>query len=264
MSQSRAEKVREYLAAHPGSTSPAVAAGTGLTRQYVTHYLSSLYAGKFATRHEAGKSLTGVQIYAYALTDKKPGKTGPKGPRKKKIQQTNVSPPNRVTPNPHQPQSLDSLVESMAAALVAQVVERVRAKLPVALSQVTPALEPQTTATTPDLLPPIALTVDRKVVRKPHVGVVGLLPVQAGEIVKEFGEHLNLVFWNDGEDKSRLRHIATGCEAVFLHTRHSGHHTDQLLKAHGANLRRITGGTSNMKVSIRAYFEEKKNETVRS
>jgi hypothetical protein len=153
--------------------------------------------------------------------------------------------------------SLDALIESMAEGLVAALVSKVKAKLPAALAGVSPAshLVPDTSAT---VALPAPEEVAVQALQKPIVGIVGLLSSQAGMLQERFGGHLDLRFWNNGEDKGKLSAMSQACEVVFLHTRHAGHFVDQMLKANRANIRRVTGGVSNMDVSVRAYFEAKK------
>lgn len=257
--------VREHLRLHPGSIAGDVAAATGMPVDNASKAMSGMHNHGFLTRVLSGKSLTNVPRYAYTLTDKVPSPGGPKRgcKQKPKVKQTNVIHSDFVPPQPFlaakpvtAPQTLDNLVESIASALVAQLVAQVRAKLPDAFAASFPTPSSPMSVLTPmeSLLTAIAAPRPRTP-SKPRVGVVGLLPVQAGEISKTFGVDVDLQFWNDGEDKGKLRNIADACEVVFLHVRHSGHHTDQVLKAHGANIRRVTGGVSQMKFCVKTYFQ---------
>ena len=144
---------------------------------------------------------------------------------------------------------LDALVESMAQGLVAAVAS------PEASLLATPA-QPLRDLPRTLLDLPMPAVAEPKAPVKPRVGIVGLLPIQAGTITSAWGDKLDMHFWNDGDDKGKLKAMAESCEVVFLHTRHAGHKTDQLLNSFGAELRRVTGGTTNMQLTISAYFSE--------
>ena len=246
-----ADKITEYLRKHPDALVKDIAEGTGITTNQVAARLCGLRDKGLAVSAEAGRSLSNRPILRWKLTDHPPQ-------RQRKVREYVSSQPKREETS----MSLDALIDSMAEGLVAALVSKVKAKLPAALAGAAPAAHLTLPAPTPApvaqnvVLPPPAAPA-AYTPNKPIIGVVGLLPQQAGALQEKFGGSLDIRFWNDGDDKGRLRAIAEGSEAVFLHTRHAGHHTDQLLKTYSANLRRVTGGTSTMEVAIRAYFINK-------
>jgi hypothetical protein len=200
------------------------------------------------TFEEGGRSLTNRTIYKWTYVEKR---------LKSKKVQKRAAPKPSISVSPHQPiqSSLDALMDSLAEGMVASLVAKVKARLPAALASVAPASHLQQAVALP---PPEVKEAPKQA--RPLIGVVGLLPQQNGALQARLGNALDLRFWNDGENKAGLKAIADNCEVVFLHTRHAGHHTDQLLKTYCSNLRRVTGGTTNMETSIRAYLNSK--ETV--
>ena len=243
---SKAKVIHEYLQSHPDALVADIAKATGLVNSDIAARLCGLRDKGIAVSTEAGRSLSNRPILRWSLTGKTFDKPKPREPKQKEY----VSSPPNI--------SLDALVESMAEGLVAALVQKVKAKLPAALAGVTPAAHLTLPAPAPAAVAlPAPEPTPAPRTYKPVIGVVGLLPQQAGALQEKFGGSLDIRFWNDGDDKGRLRSIADNCEAVFLHTRHAGHHTDQMLKTYSANLRRVTGGTSNMEVAIRGYFVNK-------
>lgn len=93
-------------------------------------------------------------------------------------------------------------------------------------------------------------------IRKPRIGIVGLLPTQNGVVSEKLAGAVDLEFWNDHQGQGSLEALARGCDAVFLHTRHAGHATDNALKAAGANVVRCTGGVTNILNNIQAYLQK--------
>ena len=251
---SATQSIRAYLIAHPDSPVMEISEALGMPHNQVAARLCNLRDSGHAVSEEAGRSLSNRPILRWKAVTPPP--SAPKPVRTKR---------EYVSSQPKREESimsLDALIDSMAEGLVAALVSKVKAKLPAALAGAAPAAHLTLPAPTPApvaqnvVLPPPAAPA-AYTPNKPIIGVVGLLPQQAGALQAKFGGSLDIRFWNDGDDKGRLRAIAEGSEAVFLHTRHAGHHTDQLLKTYSANLRRVTGGTSTMEVAIRAYFINK-------
>lgn len=90
--------------------------------------------------------------------------------------------------------------------------------------------------------------------RKPRVGVVGLMPIQSGNVSSQFATGADFAFWNDGDDLKSLDAMAN-CDVVFLHTAHMGHSTTERLEAAGANIVNVGGGVTAMKGAIQKYFQ---------
>jgi hypothetical protein len=134
------------------------------------------------------------------------------------------------------------------------VVNKVKTRLARELEALLPPPKPDQE---PDIAPLIArlnapVQVEAEVQRMPRVGVVGLLPVQAGELTSEFADALDLRFANT--DKTANLAALKGCDVIFLHTRHMSHAADQYLKTLGVELRRVTGGVSKLRDELTNYF----------
>lgn len=271
------QQVYEYVRAHPGSTATHVSAALKVSASSAAARLSVLFNSNRLTREEDGRTLAGITRYRYSINPNvsppnfraKYTKHGEK--RSKRDIVPSVAPQPSVAPAvaqpPAAPSGLDdilgqlagSLVDSLMPRLVPMIRERLHERLQNALQEVTAAELPQVlTAPVPAptitfQTPPTAAAVNVR----PIVGVTGLLPIQCGQLQEDFGEQIEFRFWDEGSDKSKLKSMARECEVVFIHVRHARHSVDELLKAHRANIRRVTGGLSNMRVSIRSYFEGK-------
>jgi predicted transcriptional regulator len=152
---------------------------------------------------------------------------------------------------------LDVLVDHIAAMVAKQLANKIKTRLVRELENMMPVEDDVAVDLTPlmDKLaahPPKA----EAATRKPVVGVAGLLPVQAGELSVEFGECMDLRFWDSDQPLDKLKALAKGCDVVFLHTRHAKHSHDQYLVVNGANIQRVTGGLSNMRDAMTKYFVE--------
>lgn len=90
--------------------------------------------------------------------------------------------------------------------------------------------------------------------RKPKIGIVGLMPIQAGNVSSQFASYADFSFWNDGDDLRSLDAMAN-CDVVFLHTSHMSHKTQERLEAKRANLVPVGGGSSSMKAAMQKYFK---------
>lgn len=161
-----------------------------------------------------------------------------------------VTPPPApiIVATPPEPASVDlnMVVESLSIRIVEQVMARVMeelerriVELPIDYFQLAQRFKPEGSFTSTS--------------RLPIIGVVGLLPNQAGELTSEFHDCLDLRFWND-DGSSKLKALAHHCELVILHTRHSSHSTDEILKGEKANILRVTGGVTSIKRALEEYF----------
>lgn len=238
------QAIRDFVRANPGCTSIDIAKAIGCDTARASARMSMLAKAGEATSTVGSHTLSKRPVHLWTMT-------AATQPSKREY----VSSPKVES-------SLDALIESMAEGLVAALVTKVKAKLPVALAGVSPATH-LTMLTAPQeivasvVLPPPEPAPEARTV-KPRIGVVGLLPQQAGILQEKFGQHIDLVFWKD-DGNAKLKAMAEGCEVVFLHTRHCSHANDQMLKLYKANIRRVTGGVSNMELTIRAYFESKES-----
>lgn len=253
MNPSKASRIREYLTANPGKTTREIAEALGLPFEKISPALGMMKTSMHVRSEIGGKTLANREFMKWYVTgqklkksrrQKKPATLKPQAPQKS----------SGIVPQ----LNLDDLIESMASSLVFSIVNKVKEKLPKALAAISMPEMVEKSSQPQKLLPAPEVEETRVIpTTLPKVGVVGLLPVQAGAISAKFANTFDLRFWNDGEDKGTLKGMAENCEVVFLHTRHAGHHTDQLLKAYGGNIRRVTGGVANMKTSIYGYYSEK-------
>jgi hypothetical protein len=152
-------------------------------------------------------------------------------------------------------QSLHSLADAMADAILAQV----KARLTVEIGGLLPDL-PVTPMPTPAQLAdrmskPAALAKPAK----KRALITGLMPVQCGEISKEFHDAFDLNFWNDrnGDSMMMLEVRAANADVVFLHTAHVSHTATDLvkLKARGKVVY-VNGGLSQMKDALTKHYCE--------
>ena len=237
--------VLEYLKDRPGSRNHDIAANFNLPAQKMATKMKQFFDGGFVTREAVAKTITGVAVYGYSVT---PGVTGKPKKERLKIAKTTVS------IAPPAPMTLDALVSSLARAISEQVLAQVQLNLAQSVHAMLPAPAP-----TVDYVPvkqvlaePAPAAAEATVL--PKIGVVGLLPTQAGVIAEKFGSALDISFWSADDPFSKLDAISKTCEAVFIHVRHISHTTDHYLKGCKANVIRVTGGTSNMVDRIRTYF----------
>lgn len=242
----KAEQIREYIAANPGVTNRQIAFAFGLTVGNIggiTNYMAVRAAKPTLERREVGRTITNQPIYAYWPVAVKQEVT-PKA--KDSFVEKRVSEKKK-------PSTIEQLVDQIAAQLAQQVVSKVKVRLTRELEALIPAVTPAE----PDLAPLIQRLSAPQVVqcekaRLPRVGVVGLLPVQAGELTNEFADALDLRFAT--ADRTADLAALKGCDVIFLHTRHLSHAADQYLKTFGVELRRVTGGVSKLKDELTAYF----------
>ena len=256
-----ASRILGYIDTHPGHKVSEIAKALDASISNVSSTLTHKFKRGLVRRALVARTLTGAPIYGYyapnsdnvVCTSENVVCKPPKAQRKQKV----------VAADP-----LDTFLKAAARELVDGLFVRVRKEIAsrkgellqsltgesVESGLASPpqvALEAVVPLTLPKLVPPVHET--RTTLRR--IGVIGLLPQQCGELQKEFGDCLDLTFWNDGPQSS-LKALAVRCEAVFLHTRHMSHVTDEALKHAGANIIRVTGGTHNMKEAITKYFVE--------
>lgn len=231
-----ADDVRKYIAANPGCTNPQIAEALGIPQ------------GNLATRtsqdHKAGKLRrevhhvmpNGREVYRYyANTGVQP--TKPVAPKAKK--------PALVLQNE---EGMGALVDQLASALASQIVASLKGKI---ASQMQ-AMLPQLTAPRPMPLAPqeyIAAPRMKKVL------VVGLLPQQAGMIAQEFGECLDLRFF-EGGNPSRLTEQGASVDLIVSHINHSRHAYEETIKQLSVPYLRVTGGMSSLRDTLTKIYVE--------
>lgn len=99
-------------------------------------------------------------------------------------------------------------------------------------------------------------------VRLPKVCVTGMKPTEAGKISQEFAETFDLAFWNDrqGDGVDQLKACSKNCDVVFWHVKHGSHSDEEIAKNGSAKLVRVGGDLTQMRIKLRQYFEELKNQ----
>jgi hypothetical protein len=242
-----AEQIRQYLAENPGVTNTHLAEVFGVNRNNVaaiTNYAAVRAITPTMERREIGRTITKQPIYGYWVVG---DKTAPKAKQEAPFVEERV-------PSTKKPSTLDQLVDQIAAQLAKQVVNKVKTRLARELEAMLPAPQHDQEPDIAPLIERLSLPahVDVGVKRLPRVGIVGLMPVQAGELTSEFADALDLRFANT--DKTANLAALKGCDVIFLHTRHMSHAADQYLKTLGVELRRVTGGVSKMRDELTNYF----------
>lgn len=91
--------------------------------------------------------------------------------------------------------------------------------------------------------------------RKPKVGIIGLLPRQASILNREFGKKLNIQYWNDAKT-SVLKSLGLSCDVVFVHASHASHNSGEILRSVKANARVVMGGMAKMRSALSTYQME--------
>lgn len=240
-----ADKIRQYVETNPGATNQQIAKALGITTPNAggnTNYMAVRAAKPTLDRREVRRTISNKPVYGYwPIATKQEDVPEVKHP----------SPEKRVMKKPSS--TLEQLVDQLASQLVMQVVSKVKVRLTSELEAMIPASLP----TPPDLAPLIQRLsapqdVHSEKIRLPRVGVVGLMPVQAGELTTEFSDALDLRFAT--ADRTSDLAALKGCDVIFLHTRHMSHAADQYLRTFGVELRRVTGGVSKLKDELTAFF----------
>jgi len=83
--------------------------------------------------------------------------------------------------------------------------------------------------------------------------IVGLLPEQQNDVVREFKDCFKLYFWKDGQPR-QLRAIATNCEKVYLMRKFISHSTQDIVKAANTSVDVIQGGMSDLKAVLEEFY----------
>ena len=152
---------------------------------------------------------------------------------------------------------VDSLVSHVVAAVHADLAIKLAASLPnIKLPELpAPASEQHTyddavvVAGTAAPSKPVVSTV-----RKPKIGIVGLLPQQKVIIDKEFSNDIDLRYWKD-ESNASLKSLGIACATTFV-TKWASHSQMETLKSVGANCRFLPGGMEQLRDALTdAYVE---------
>lgn len=257
---STTSNIVDFIKSHPGTTNADISVAIGITSQQASGFTSYIIKQpKFGiTAKVVSRTLSNVPIngFYHKASDNVPKASDnvPKATTAPEIVEA------AAKPRKAKPSFLDSMIDELAASIAAQLAGKVKTRLIAELERFTPTTAPAPEIQVAELLGKLALPAPAPASTKrlPKVGVVGLLPIQAGEISAEFGASMDLTFW-DGGDHSALKSMAKNCDVVFIHTRHARHSWDQTLQSHGTNIQRVTGGVSNLKHAVMAHFAGAEN-----
>lgn len=253
------QKVRDFLAKHPGCYSSELAKALGITVEVAAGCVSTLIRQGEARKEPGEPTLSGARRNRYWLVKKAPAPAPSHKPKREVKRTENVlSSPNG---------SLDALVEQLASGLVDQIVPLVKAKLAQQLPTLLPKAKPMpvieylTREEVPpaEPLPPAEPQETKSKRRK--VLVVGLIPAQMGHIDREFGNTFDMEFLETGE-YAKAKALAPHCDIVYLHVKHGSHSMQDTLRSAGANLRLVGGGMTELRTQLQGYWERVKKEGV--
>jgi len=88
---------------------------------------------------------------------------------------------------------------------------------------------------------------------KNKVLIVGLLPEQEGNIKKEFGEFVDLRFFNSKKSTDSLKPLSSGCDQIIVMTKFISHSKYHIVKNSGVPVIHCNGGISGLKNVMEAY-----------
>ena len=251
----RAQEIRDHVAANPGATSQQIATAIGwdITR-VAASLLGDINKRKPSLRRELHHvSITNSPVYAYypwsgsvnrtALTTEKPAPLVEKPvlPRKSKAQV------------PQKAGSLDQLADTLARSVADTVTALVHKHLEVALSGLISTV-PAISAS--QLREQVNGTLANLVAHKPTVLVAGLLPSQAGLIQREFGEVFDLRFFTTDGNLRHLRNMVKGVDHVFTFTSKVSHAVEEVMTSEGHKVHRCSGGMTMLKDQLLALYAE--------
>ena len=235
------------------ATNAALAAEFGCTPAYMATRTKQLFDKGYVTREIAGRTATGCDIYGYKAHN------GVTPTMNKRERLTTVRPrrDNGKTSQPTQSDDITSMIQNIGNALAKQIVAQVALNLQPLLQRELAQVIPQQPVEIPQLDVKALIstqTAQPKRERLPTVGIVGLLPQQAGLIATEFGEVFDLRFWNN-ESNSSLKSMGIACEVVLC-TKWCSHSTTETLASVGANWRKVTGGMNELRTTLTALYVE--------
>lgn len=238
----KTQMVVEHVRTNPGATNQDIKALLGVDRNTAAAITSNLYTRGKLTREQIGATASNVPIYGYYPADpqavRKVGRPRKTDKTTKSIRKTTTS-----------DNGLNHLVNVLADALVAQITDRVKSKLTEQLSAVMSLPAPEMLRAGPvEVLPPA----EPEKVRLPKVGIVGLLPAQAGLISHEYGQAFDLSF---PESIGQMKVAAINCEHVFV-MKFNGHSTWDNVKNGRCEAVFIHGGMSELRNRLAALHKE--------
>ena len=234
------------------ATNAALAAELGTKPSDMATRTKQLFNKGYVTREIVGRTLTGLDVYGYRVHNK----VTPTMNKRERLSTVRERVDNDRTPQPTQPDDITSMIQNIGNALAKQIVAQVALNLQPLLQRELAQVIPQQPVEIPqlDVKALISTQTAPKRERLPTVGIVGLLPQQAGLIATEFGEVFDLRFWNN-ESNSSLKSMGIACEVVLC-TKWCSHSTTETLASVGANWRKVTGGMNELRTTLTALYVE--------
>ena len=234
------------------ATNAALAAEFGCTTASMATRTKQLFDKGYVTREIVGRTATGSDIYGYKAHN---GVT-PTMNKRERLTTVRQRRDNGKTSQSAQSDDITSMIQNIGNALAKQIVAQVALNLQPLLQRELAQVIPQQPVEIPqlDVKALISTQTAPKRERLPTVGIVGLLPQQAGLIATEFGEVFDLRFWNN-ESNSSLKSMGIACEVVLC-TKWCSHSTTETLASVGANWRKVTGGMNELRTTLTALYVE--------
>lgn len=261
----KTSRIRGYIFRNPFETNQQIADALGLTPPYVAQItgIPSTLNGQVLCRKPDHLTVSGVTAYQFWYAPPAEAE-GFEVKARQKREVVKAPPPAKTTPKQENvlpsPPKLEVPVHSSVTdaidALVAATVSEFKMKLQAQLAQAVRTALPPPTAT-PVLEGQYIEAPPEKAeagVRRPKVLITGLLPSQAGQIAIEFRRVLDIDFV-DGDRPAIAASKASGVDAVFNHTSHGSHATEDAIKATGAKLIRVSGGMTSMRRVLREFVD---------
>ena len=234
------------------ATNAALAAKFGCTTASMATRTKQLFDKGYVTREIVGRTATGSDIYGYKAHN---GVT-PTMNKRERLTTVRQRRDNGKTSQSAQSDDITSMIQNIGNALAKQIVAQVALNLQPLLQRELAQVIPQQPVEIPqlDVKALISTQTAPKRERLSTVGIVGLLPQQAGLIATEFGEVFDLRFWNN-ESNSSLKSMGIACEVVLC-TKWCSHSTTETLASVGANWRKVTGGMNELRTTLTALYVE--------
>ena len=234
------------------ATNTALAAKFGCTPAYMATRTKQLFDKGYVTREIVGRTATGSDIYGYKAHN---GVT-PTMNKRERLTTVRQRRDNGKTSQSAQSDDITSMIQNIGNALAKQIVAQVALNLQPLLQRELAQVIPQQPVEIPqlDVKALISTQTAPKRERLSTVGIVGLLPQQAGLIATEFGEVFDLRFWNN-ESNSSLKSMGIACEYVLC-TKWCSHSTTETLASVGANWRKVTGGMNELRTTLTTLYVE--------
>ena len=232
------------------ATNAALAAKFGYSTASMATRTKQLFDKGYVTREIVGRTATGSDIYGYKAHN---GVT----PTMNKRERLTTVRQRRDNGKTSQSDDITSMIQNIGNALAKQIVAQVAINLQPLLQRELAQVIPQQPVEIPQLDVKALIstqTAQPKRERLSTVGIVGLLPQQAGLIATEFGEVFDLRFWNN-ESNSSLKSMGIACEVVLC-TKWCSHSTTETLASVGANWRKVTGGMNELRTTLTALYVE--------